>query len=223
MKDFRELLKNRDMKDDMRLLERIKLGDYELSIQASEHHYSYPKETLNNLFDYEDMEVAIFKNNEFVNIEEDSFFNEWEYKEEFLKSYDGMVGAYMPIEIIQSLYNYLEKSIGRKSIMNKLTIEQLETLKGYPRFVKCHALQLTPMNATENDIKKYFKTKAIKLANEFDEIDLLTCDKKYLLDLCRRSSLLYFSFKYYRDSKNCNWGDIQECLIKLKDLLSEED
>lgn len=107
--------------------------------------------------------------------------------------------------------------------MNRPTIEQLETLKGYPRFVKCHTLQLTPVNTTENDIKKYFKTKAIKLANEFDEIDLLTCDKKYLLDLCRRSSLLYFSFKYYRDSKNCNWEDIQECLIKLKDLLSEED
>ena len=38
--------------------------------------------------------------------------------------------------------------------MNKLTISQLETLKGYPRFVKCHALQLTPMNTTENDIKQ---------------------------------------------------------------------
>lgn len=105
--------------------------------------------------------------------------------------------------------------------MNKLTIEQLETLKGYPRFVKCYALQLTPMNTTENDIKKYFKTKAIKLANEFDEIDLLTCDKKYLLDLCRRSSLLYFSFKYYRDSRKCNLEDIQECLIKLKGLLNK--
>ncbi|MDK0621677.1 hypothetical protein P5E90_12615 [Clostridium perfringens] len=30
--------------------------------------------------------------------------------------------------------------------MNKLTIEQLETLKGYPRFVKCHALQLSDIN-----------------------------------------------------------------------------
>lgn len=111
MKDFRELLKNRSVDDGMRLLERIKLGDYELSIQASEHHYSYPKETLNNLFDYEDMEIAIFKNNEFVNIEEDSFFNRWKDREEFLKSYDGMVGVYTPIKIIQSLYDYLEKKI----------------------------------------------------------------------------------------------------------------
>lgn len=107
--------------------------------------------------------------------------------------------------------------------MNKLTIEQLETLKGYPRFVKYHTLQLTPMNTTENDIKKYFKTKAIKLTNEFNEIDLLACDKEYLLDLCRRSSLLYFSFKYYRDNRKCNLEDIQECLIKLKGLLSEEN
>ena len=85
MKDFRELLKNRDMKDGMRLLERIKLGDYELSIQASEHHYSYPKETLNNLFDYEDMEIAIFKNDEFINVEKDSFFNEWKDKKRIFK------------------------------------------------------------------------------------------------------------------------------------------
>ncbi|EPB8173102.1 hypothetical protein ACRTAL_002277 [Clostridium perfringens] len=105
--------------------------------------------------------------------------------------------------------------------MNKLTISQLEAFKRYPKFVKYHALQITPINKSKNDIKKYFKSKAIKLANEFDEIDLLTCDKKYLLDLCRRSSLLYFSFKYYRDSRKCNWEDIQECLIKLKDLLSK--
>ncbi|MGV2640177.1 hypothetical protein GNF86_01810 [Clostridium perfringens] len=223
MKDFRELLKNRDMKDGMRLLERIKLGDYELSIQASEHHYSYPKETLNNLFDYEDMEVAIFKNNEFVNIEEDSFFNGWKDREEFLKSYDGMVGAYTPIKIIQSLYDYLEKSISRKSIINKLTIEQLKTFKGYTRFIKCHALQLTVINESESAIKNYFLSKATNLNNEFNEIDLLTCDKKYLLDLCKESSVLYFSFKYYKNSKNCNLEEMQKYLIKLKDLLSEED
>lgn len=107
--------------------------------------------------------------------------------------------------------------------MNKLTIEQLETLKGYPRFVKCHALQLSDINKSENAIKNYFTSKAINLNNEFNEIDLLTCDKKYLLDLCRRSSVLYFSFKYYKNSKNCNLEEMQECLIKLKDLLSEED
>lgn len=107
--------------------------------------------------------------------------------------------------------------------MNRLTIEQLETLKGYTKFVKCHALQLSDINKSENAIKNYFTSKAIKLANEFDEIDLLTCDKKHLLDLCRRSSVLYFSFKYYKNSKNCNLEEMQECLIKLKDLLSEED
>ncbi|WP_283695777.1 hypothetical protein [Clostridium perfringens] len=107
--------------------------------------------------------------------------------------------------------------------MNKLTIEQLETLKGYPRFVKCHALQLSDINESENAIKNYFTSKAINLNNEFNEIDLLTCDKKYLLDLCRRSSVLYFSFKYYKNSKNCNLKEMQKYLIKLKDLLSEEE
>ncbi len=106
--------------------------------------------------------------------------------------------------------------------MSKLTIEQLATFKGYPRFVKCHALQLLDINESENAIKNYFLSKSVNLTNEFNEIDLLTCDKKYLLDLCRRSSVLYFSFKYYKNSKNCNLEEIQKCLIKLKDLLSEE-
>lgn len=107
--------------------------------------------------------------------------------------------------------------------MNKLTIEQLETLKGYPRFVKCHALQLSDINKSENAIKNYFTSKAINLNNEFNEIDLLTCDKEYLLDLCKQSSLLYFSFKYYRDKYrkgcDCTWEEIKDINEKLRDSL----
>lgn len=103
--------------------------------------------------------------------------------------------------------------------MSKLTIEQLATFKGYPRFVKFHALQLSDINESESAIKNYFLSKSINLNNEFNEIDLLTCDKKCLLNLCKESSVLYFSFKYYKNSKNCNLEEMQKYLIKLKKII----
>ncbi|XZI03012.1 hypothetical protein ACSXE3_15305 (plasmid) [Clostridium perfringens] len=111
MKDFRELLEsNENSSPFIRMLKRIPLGAYELSIQASTYHYSIPNKTLVNLFDYEAMEVAIFKNEEWVNVEQDSFFNEWEEREQFLKDYDGMVARYIPIRMIQSLCDYIDEN-----------------------------------------------------------------------------------------------------------------
>ncbi|MDC4245689.1 hypothetical protein [Clostridium perfringens] len=107
--------------------------------------------------------------------------------------------------------------------MSRLTIRKLETFKGYPRFVKYHVLQLSDINESESAIKNYFLSKSINLINEFNEIDLLTCDKKYLLDLCKQSSLLYFSFKYYRDKYrkgcDCTWEEIKDINEKLRDSL----
>lgn len=109
MKDFRELLESDENSSHfIRMLKRITVGAYELSIQASTYHYSIPNKTLVNLFDYEAMEVAIFKNKEWVNVEEDSLFDEWEEREQFLKDYDGMVAGYIPIRMIQSLCDYID-------------------------------------------------------------------------------------------------------------------
>lgn len=111
MKDFRELLEsNENSSPFIRMLKRITVGAYELSIQASEYHYCVPRETLVNLFDYEAMEVAIFKNEEWVNVEQDSLFDEWEEREQFLKDYDGMVARYIPIRMIQSLCDYIDEN-----------------------------------------------------------------------------------------------------------------
>lgn len=110
MKDFRELLESDENSSPfIRMLKRITVGAYELSIQASTYHYSVPRKTLVNLFDYEAMEVAIFKNEEWVNVEQDSFFNEWKDRTEFLEEYDGMVAGYIPIRMIQSLCDYIEE------------------------------------------------------------------------------------------------------------------
>lgn len=87
---------------------RINVAPYSLSIQASEHHYSSPRETIDK-YEYTAMEIAILNNDDgnFVNVAEDTFFKEWDGLEEFLERFDGQVGAYVPIDIIQSLYEYI--------------------------------------------------------------------------------------------------------------------
>lgn len=87
---------------------RINVAPYSLSIQASEHHYSSPRETIDK-YEYTSMEIAIFDNDndDFVNVAEDTFFNEWDRLEDFLEFFNGQIGAYVPIDIIQSLYEYI--------------------------------------------------------------------------------------------------------------------
>lgn len=112
MKDFRELLDANCIKNfklfSSRVMKWIEVGNYQLSIQASETHYCDPRKTLLNLKDYKLMEVGIFKNKEWDDLEKDSFFDKWKDRKEFLENYDGMVAGYVPINIIQSLYEYIE-------------------------------------------------------------------------------------------------------------------
>lgn len=110
MRDFRELLEEQN-KDTYfaRMYKRLNIGNYELSVQASEKHYCIPRKTLSDVFEYENMEVAVLtKSGEWCDIEHDSFFNDWEFRDVFLCEYDGMVAGYVPIIIIQSLCDYIE-------------------------------------------------------------------------------------------------------------------
>ena len=111
MQDFRKLLKVKEEYGILgfRQLKRLKVGNYLLSIQASEGHYCVPRKSLKDIFDYMAMEVAIFDNKgNWCNLEHDKFFDDWKDREEFLDLYDGMVGAYTPIKLLQSLYDYIE-------------------------------------------------------------------------------------------------------------------
>ena len=111
MGDFRQLLKVKKEYGvlDFRQLERLKVGKYFLSIQASEVHYCIPRKSLKDMFDYMAMEVGIFdEDSNWCDLEYDSFFDDWKDREIFLNQYDGMVGAYIPIWLLQSLYDYIE-------------------------------------------------------------------------------------------------------------------
>lgn len=127
MIDFRELLKTTENSCSYRLFNHLSVGDYTLSIQASSAHYCEPRKTLENIYDYTSMELAIFKGKgtKFIDISDDSFFNDWKYKNKFLEeNFDGVLGGYVDIYVIQSLYEYIlsqDKNI-EKTLIDKTTI-----------------------------------------------------------------------------------------------------
>lgn len=99
--------------DKFRLFNKIDFEDYELSIQASSYHYSVPNKILEDNSKYLAMEIAIIKDNEFVDIFNDNFLITWlsdlsvEEISIMKMSYYGGVYIYIPVSIINSLYNYL--------------------------------------------------------------------------------------------------------------------
>lgn len=113
MKDFREILTTYEKMGDHRILNPIKLGNYNLSIQASYSHYCEPRKTV-DINDYKSMEIAIFdSNDEWVQPREDGYIRQFSRYEELIDDYElGSVAVrgWTPIDLIQDLCNYLEKS-----------------------------------------------------------------------------------------------------------------
>ena len=109
MKDFRLLLNESGRVGIFKHFKSLHIGEYNISIQGSTAHYCEPQEFFNDSFKYKTMEVAVIKNNQFVDIEKDNFFNEWKDKEKFLEHYDTQVAGCIPIKIIQSLCDYVEE------------------------------------------------------------------------------------------------------------------
>ncbi|MGU8523316.1 hypothetical protein ACV3OO_11860 [Clostridium perfringens] len=107
--------------------------------------------------------------------------------------------------------------------MNRLTILQLDMYKGFPHFVKHKVWLLNKNSDAEINLYEVFTSEANNLMKKFKEIDLLTCEKEYLVDLCKQSSVLYLSFKYYRDicrkGRDCKWEEIKDIREKLRGLL----
>lgn len=82
--------------------------DHKLSVQASEYHYCHPRQTI-ELENYESYEIAMLNvvTGDFIDIcfEHPNF----PYCEELSSCYEGTVYAYVPIEIVAELYDYLKK------------------------------------------------------------------------------------------------------------------
>lgn len=117
MKDFRDLMiVGSEMKMDgpfpmhSRMYRHIPVGEFNLSIQASEHHYCNPRCTL-PLNAYSSMEMAIFRDKDWVNPKTDEQFKNFERLTELSERWeDGevAVGGYIPVDLIQALCDYIE-------------------------------------------------------------------------------------------------------------------
>lgn len=117
--DFRDLLRDTiNEKTGCRLLDALPIGKYMLSIQASKYHYSIPRETFDNLYDYEAFEIGLLNETyDLTDMTKIHSFKAWEDYAEFKEYYDGMVAGYVPVKMVQSLMNYMKNQEAYKAWM----------------------------------------------------------------------------------------------------------
>jgi hypothetical protein len=109
-KEYNKTIKDLGLKvGKSRKLNPVKAGIYTMSIQASYVHYCWPRETLENLNDYESMELALFIE-DWVQPRNDDYIRNFKRYYELLECYepgDIAVGAYMKLDLLEDLYKYL--------------------------------------------------------------------------------------------------------------------
>jgi hypothetical protein len=82
--------------------------DVLLSIQASYGHYCTPRQTL-DIELYSAMELAILKNGKFVSV--DQVTDNTSLIEKFDEYYEGMVYGFVPVELLEELYQELKQEV----------------------------------------------------------------------------------------------------------------
>ncbi|MCM3665546.1 hypothetical protein M3204_14100 [Mesobacillus subterraneus] len=90
-----------------RMHKGIQVGPYVLSIQASYYHYCSPRITMETDL-YSEMEMAVIKDNEFISIVDDENFKDFEQAYLIHDSWDAGVYAYVDVQLIEGLYQYLK-------------------------------------------------------------------------------------------------------------------
>ena len=104
---FKELLKR--IEETPSMFHSLKVGGLRLSIQASRTHYSTPRETLPCADQYEEFEVAIFENDEWLNpVYDERFASIKDELEQVWEEGNSGVGGYVPSELVQKIYNLAE-------------------------------------------------------------------------------------------------------------------
>lgn len=111
VRDFRSLLRvlseRKAAGSHFRLLERVPAGDWMLSVQASEHHYCTPRETV-AVGEYMAWEVAVFTTggDEWVTPETNPalFEGNGEASRRWEPGDGASVGGYIPTAAVQALY-----------------------------------------------------------------------------------------------------------------------
>ena len=91
-----------------RIFKRISIGEYILSIQASYGHYSEPRVTVDK-DNYTKWEIAIFKNEGWVENPEIEFENFHRINELKEKYGEDTVGSFVPTDLIEDLLEYVKE------------------------------------------------------------------------------------------------------------------
>ena len=92
----------------IRIFERIKAGQYDVSIQAGSSNYSCPR-TLTNKEKYSKWEIAIFESGDWLYGQTLlDIIKDFSRKKEIEECYGGdSVGSYVPTDLIEDLLDYL--------------------------------------------------------------------------------------------------------------------
>lgn len=81
---------------------------FKLSVQCSQHHYCTPR-ALVDIEEYTEFEVAVFKDGNFYYPEE--LLRSFPKKRELDECHDGTIFSYVPKQIVEDLYNYLNQTL----------------------------------------------------------------------------------------------------------------
>tara|TARA_Y100000590_G_scaffold148836_1_gene170993 strand:+ start:4087 stop:4458 length:372 start_codon:yes stop_codon:yes gene_type:complete len=91
-----------------RTFDSIEAGKYRLSCQGSESHYCSPREYL-SIDRYNSLEVAVFNSKgKMINIAKSSVLRKFPQYDELLEYSDGYILAWLPVELLDKLFNYLK-------------------------------------------------------------------------------------------------------------------
>lgn len=90
-----------------RIFHHIECGDkIKISVQASASHYSEPRKTLDDLTQYKEMELAFIKDGLFRVA--DSVIEDEGLVKKIKPYFDGGIYAYVPVELIEEVYQHLK-------------------------------------------------------------------------------------------------------------------
>lgn len=90
----------------------MKLNKLDISVQASKYHYCTPREDFDDINEYAEVEIALFnKDGDWVQPRTEPLLADFNQLAELIEHYETggtAVGAYVPIELVNNLIEYLK-------------------------------------------------------------------------------------------------------------------
>lgn len=109
MKTFRQRLRRITGEEFVFYCERLRAGNFSVSIQCSRYHYSVPRDNIRDPKEYTEYEVAIFdKKGHWWHPEKNKKIKNTEWAKLFETGGHTSVAGYVPGRLVQKILNTLE-------------------------------------------------------------------------------------------------------------------